>query len=90
MFRKEDYVVYGDLGVCQVQDIVERKFDGLGKDRLYYVLAPGYQDGVQYVPEDNPRFFLRAVISAASSGASAMMGEAPAASRRLAQSLTVT
>ena len=33
---------------------------------------------------------LREVISAASSGASAMMGEAPAASRMLAQSLAVT
>ena len=64
MFRKEDYVVYGDLGVCQVQDIVERKFDGLDKAHLYYVLAPVYQDGVLYVPADNPRIFLRAVISA--------------------------
>ena len=51
-------------GVCQVQDIVERKFDGLDKAHLYYVLAPVYQDGVLYVPADNPRIFLRAVISA--------------------------
>lgn len=64
MFRKGDYVVYGSLGVCRVGDIAERRFEGLAAAHLYYVLAPVYQDGVLYVPADNPRIALRAVITA--------------------------
>ncbi len=64
MFQQGDYLVYGNLGVCRVEGVTERKFDGLDSAHLYYVLEPVYQGGVLYVPADNPRIFLRAVISA--------------------------
>lgn len=64
MFQKGEYVVYGNLGVCRVNDLVTRKFDGLDAAHLYYVLEPLYQGGVLYVPADNPKIFLRPVISA--------------------------
>ena len=64
MFQKGDHVVYGNLGVCRVQDIVTRKFEGLDAAHPYYVLEPLYQGGVLYVPADNPKIFLRAVITA--------------------------
>lgn len=64
MFQTNDYVVYGNLGVCRVKDIVTRKFEGLDAAHLYYVLEPLYQGGVLYVPADNPKIFLRPVITA--------------------------
>ena len=64
MFQKGDYVVYGNLGVCQVEGVEERRFEGLDAAHLYYQLTPVYQGGVLYVPADNPRIALRAVISA--------------------------
>lgn len=64
MFCEGEYVVYGDLGVCRVEGVTQRRFEGLDAAHLYYVLAPVYQGGVLYIPADNPRIFLRAVISA--------------------------
>ena len=64
MYAKDSYVVYGNLGVCRVSDIVTRRFEGISDAHPYYVLEPLYQDGVLYVPADNPKIFLREVISA--------------------------
>lgn len=64
MFQKGEFIVYGNLGVCKINDIVTRKFEGLTESHPYYVLEPLYQGGVLYVPADNPKIFLRAVISA--------------------------
>jgi CarD family transcriptional regulator len=36
----------------------------LDAEHLYYVLEPVYQGGVLYVPADNPKIFLRPVITA--------------------------
>lgn len=63
MFQKGEYVVYGNLGVCKVNDLVTRKFEGLEEPHPYYVLEPVYQEGVLYVPADNPKIFLRAVLT---------------------------
>jgi CarD family transcriptional regulator len=43
VFETGEYVVYGNLGVCRVQDRVTRRFDGLDAEHLYYVLEPVYQ-----------------------------------------------
>ena len=64
MFCEGEYVVYGDLGVCRVEGVTQRRFEGLDAAHLYYVLAPVYQGGVLYIPADIPRICLRAVISA--------------------------
>jgi len=64
MFQKGEYVVYGNLGVCQVRDLVTRQFEGLDAAHPYYVLEPVYQGGTLYVPADNPKISLRPVISA--------------------------
>lgn len=65
MFQKGESVVYGNLGVCKVRDIVTRKFEGLSEAHPYYVLEPLYQGGTLYVPADNPKIALRAVLTAA-------------------------
>jgi CarD family transcriptional regulator len=64
VFETGEYVVYGNLGVCKVQDLVTRRFEGLEAEHLYYVLEPVYQGGVLYVPADNPKIYMRRVISA--------------------------
>ena len=64
MFQKGESVVYGNLGVCRVSDIVTRKFEGLDEAHPYYVLEPLYQGGTLYVPADNPKISLRAVLTA--------------------------
>lgn len=64
MFKQGDYVVYGNLGVCRVKNLVTRRFEGLEEAHPYYVLEPLYQNGVLYVPADNPKISLRAVITA--------------------------
>lgn len=64
MFQKGDSVVYGNLGVCKVNDLVTRQFEGLDEAHPYYVLEPLYQGGVLYVPADNPKIALRAVLTA--------------------------
>ena len=64
MFQKGEYVVYGSLGVCRIKDLITRQFEGLDAAHPYYVLEPVYQEGVLYVPADNPKIALRAVISA--------------------------
>ena len=52
MFQKGEYVVYGNLGVCRVNDLVTRQFEGLDAAHPYYVLEPVYQGGTLYAPAD--------------------------------------
>ena len=40
MFQKGDYVVYGNLGVCRVEGLEERRFEGLETAHPYYQLSP--------------------------------------------------
>lgn len=64
MFQPGEYVVYGNLGVCRVKECTTRKFEGLSEAHPYYVLEPIYQGGVLYVPADNPKISLRAILTA--------------------------
>ena len=53
MFEKNEAVLYGTHGVCQVIGKEEQSF--AGSCRPYYVLKPVYeQASVVYVPADNP------------------------------------
>ena len=69
MFQKGESVVYGNLGVCRVEDIITRRFEGLDEAHPYYVLKPLYQEGVLYAPADNPRIALRPVLTKAQADA---------------------
>ena len=64
MFKVKDLVVYGNSGVCRITDITTPDMSGIPKEQLYYVLKPIYQDKtVFYAPVDNPKVFMRPVIS---------------------------
>lgn len=54
MFEKNDVVLYGNHGVCRIQDLAEREFAGTNK--TYYVLEPVFETAsVIYVPTDSPK-----------------------------------
>ena len=65
MFKIGDLIVYGGTGVCRVADIRVQDIPGLDRNRLYYILRPLYQDCTISIPADNPKVFMRPVISRA-------------------------
>lgn len=58
MYQIGQYIVYGNTGVCRVEEIVEKPSLG-----LYYVLKPVYESGTIYTPAEHPKVFMRPVIS---------------------------
>lgn len=52
MFEKNDTVLYKNYGVCNIDDITEKKF---GKEiKKYYILTPLYDDkATLFIPADN-------------------------------------
>ena len=63
MFEIGEKIVYGSMGVCEVQDVAPMDFGGGGEKELYYVLRPLYQDGVIYAPVKGA-VYMRPILSA--------------------------
>lgn len=64
MFEKGEYVVYGNLGVCEVRDITTMNLEGVPKDKLFYVLYPyAQEDRKIFTPVDNQKTVMRKIIS---------------------------
>lgn len=62
MFEKGEYIIYGNNGVCEVQDYMLP--EEAGDQRTYYVLAPVRSKGSTiYSPVDNQKVFMRRVMS---------------------------
>lgn len=65
MFNKGELVVYGQTGVCTVEDICEKELIKNQK-RLYYVLKPiNQENNIIYAPADSDKVFMRSVITRA-------------------------
>lgn len=64
MYKINDHIIYGKMGVCKITDIATRNIAGFDKDQLYYVLQPVYESCVIYTPV-NTKAFMRPIISAA-------------------------
>ena len=63
MFNKGDKIVYGQTGVCIVEDIAQRELIKHVK-RLYYKLRPIYQqNNIIYAPAESDKVLIRPVIS---------------------------
>lgn len=63
MFRKGEYVVCGNKGVCVVEDITTLNITGVDKEREYYILKPVYTSGsTVYVPVDSTKESIRKVL----------------------------
>lgn len=61
MYQPGDMIIYGSTGVCEVKEITTPDFEK-DKSKLYYALAPVYQDGVIYTPVDT-KAFMRPVMT---------------------------
>ncbi|MGI6497649.1 MAG: CarD family transcriptional regulator [Oscillospiraceae bacterium] len=62
MFQKGEYIMYSNIGVCQVKDIgapTEVAVDN--SKRMYYTLCPVYQAGIIYIPVDT-KVFMRPLL----------------------------
>lgn len=63
-FEKGEYVVYGNKGVCLIEDITHVDIPGVDKDRLYYIMRPRQsKSGTVYLPVDSTKAVIRRVMS---------------------------
>lgn len=63
MFKINELVVYGNEGVCRIEDIRKIDIANIDNNKLYYILNPIYSPGkVVYAPIDT-KVFMRSVIS---------------------------
>lgn len=65
MYKMGDLILYGNSGVCRVNDIKSMDFLHDGNDQLYYVLEPLYQSCIINTPVYNDKIFKRPIISKA-------------------------
>ena len=64
MFKKGEYVIYGNAGVCQIIDISTLNMHGAPKDKLYYILEPVNQNSSRvFSPIDNKKVIIRKLMS---------------------------
>lgn len=77
MYKKGEYVVCGNKGVCLVEDITTLNISGVDKARKYYILKPLYMNGsTVYVPVDAANESIRKILSR--DEAEALIKEIPA------------
>lgn len=64
MFQVNDLIVYGNHGVCKVEDVGTLSISMADKQKQYYTLRPVYQrESVIYAPVDNNKTIMRFVLS---------------------------
>lgn len=63
MFAKGTKIMYGNTGVCEVMDYTTPNLPGMPRGTKYYVLRPLFQNGTIYCPVEQPKVFMRPVMS---------------------------
>ena len=64
MFEIGDFIVYGNVGVCTVEEIGSLDSPLIPEDKKYYTLVPYYTKGSKiFTPIDNKKVVMRPVIS---------------------------
>ena len=62
MFEKGDFIVYGTVGVCQVDDISKTDFSD--NDKLYYRLIPKFESNRTIsIPVDTTKVMMRSIMT---------------------------
>ena len=62
MFEKGDFIVYGTVGVCQVDDISKTDFSD--NDKLYYRLIPKFEaNRTSCIPVDTTKVMMRSIMT---------------------------
>ena len=62
MYKIGEYIIYGNDGVCQVEDVGVLNISGISKKRIYYTLKPAYENGKIFTPIDT-NIFMRSLIT---------------------------
>ena len=63
MFGIGDYVICGNKGICEVENITTLNISGVDREREYYILKPLYMSGsTVYVPVDSPKESMRKAL----------------------------
>lgn len=63
MFKINELVLYGNEGVCKIEDIRKIDIPGIDKDKVYYVMNPLYSpEKIIYAPIDT-KVFMRYIIT---------------------------
>ncbi|MBO5371842.1 MAG: CarD family transcriptional regulator [Lachnospiraceae bacterium] len=64
MFEVGQYIIYGNTGVCRVEEITKMAAPGEKEKRLYYALDPVYANGSRlFTPVDNQKIIMRPVLT---------------------------
>lgn len=64
MFKKGEYIICGNNGICQVEDITTLDIPGVDHKRMYYLLKPVFSSGsTVYKPTDSDESALRPALS---------------------------
>jgi CarD family transcriptional regulator len=64
VFEINEYIVYGNDGVCKVEGIGKPDFAGVVNDKKYYMLKPVFCDNSTiYTPIDNSTVIMRRVMT---------------------------
>ncbi len=62
MFEVGQLIVYGSTGVCRVKEITTMNVDD-DEERLYYLLEPLFQDCSIATPAENPKVYMRPILT---------------------------
>ncbi|WP_164914368.1 CarD family transcriptional regulator [Aminipila luticellarii] len=62
MYKIGDFIIYGNQGVCRVDEIGIPDVGGILEDKLYYTLSPVYSDGKIFIPVDTS-IYMRPIVS---------------------------
>lgn len=64
MFEIGEFVVYGNTGVCKVEEVTKMAAPGTSDDKWYYALEPVYDKGCRlFTPVDNKKVKIRPVLT---------------------------
>ena len=63
MYKKDELVMYGGMGVCRIVDIGKPSFVDESDHNEYYFLEPVFKSGNFYVPIDSEKTLLRKILT---------------------------
>ncbi len=64
MFEIGENIIYGNTGICKVEDITHPQMEGADKEKLYYLLVPlNEKKSKIYTPTDNNKILMRRVLT---------------------------
>ncbi|MBQ8786250.1 MAG: hypothetical protein IJZ61_01290 [Oscillospiraceae bacterium] len=63
MFECGEYVVYGSGEICCIEEITERCFDGVNKNKYYKIVPKEFRNSAYYVPFESAEKEMRMVLT---------------------------